>query len=153
MIPPMPTLEAIKTAIFQTYKKEDQKGMFFSLLDGNQILLASNGVVATDKPLDQLIDILYHGIVDKHLETQTVIADIILDIIPQTDVAALLSLSPTDNGILMINKSDKKSGIMLPWTAEVPDMKTALTKIKAKFGLAGDVEMYTFKTGKITITK
>jgi hypothetical protein len=42
---------------------------------------------------------------------------------------------------------------MLPWTPDIPDMKTAISKIKAKFGLSGDVEMYTFKTEKITISK
>lgn len=150
---PNPMLNQIKEAIFKKYKPEDQKGLFLSLLNGNKILLTSNGVIATDKPLGQLIDLLYNGIVAKHPETQTIIADIILDITPQNDVATLLSISPTDNGILMINKSDKKSGIMLPWTADIPDMKTALTKIKSKFGLSGDVEMYTFKTEKITIGK
>ena len=107
-------LDAIKEAIYKKYKTEEQKGLFFSLLDGNKILLASNGVIATDKPLGQLIDLLYNGIVAKHPETQIIIADIILDIIPQNDIATLLSISPTDNGILMINKSDKKSGVMLP---------------------------------------
>lgn len=146
-------LDAIKEAIYKKYKTEEQKWLFLSLLDGNKILLVSNGVIATDKPLGQLIDLLYNGIVAKHPETQIIIADIILDIIPQNDIATLLSISPTDNGILMINKSDKKSGVMLPWTADIPDMKTALTKIKTKFGLSGDVEMYTFKTEKINISK
>ena len=149
----MISLEQITAEVFKKYKKEDQKGLFLSLLDGNKNLLASNGVVATDKPLDQLIDILYHGIVEKYPMTETIFADIILDVTQQTDVAVLLSISPIDNGILMVNKAEKKSGIMLPWTADVPDMKTALNKIKAKFGLSGDVEMYTFTTNKIMIGK
>ena len=146
-------LEAIKNAIYKTYKPTDQKYLFLSLFDGNKNLLASNGVIATDKPLDQLIDILYTGIVSKHPETQSIVVDIVLDIVPQTDIATLLTLSPAENGVVIVDKWDKKSGVMLPWTADIADMKTALNKIKDKYGLAGDVEMYTFKTEKITISK
>jgi hypothetical protein len=39
--------------------------MFFSLFDKQNNLLFSNGVLETDKPMDKLIDTLYHGLMDK----------------------------------------------------------------------------------------
>jgi hypothetical protein len=63
----------------------------------------------------------------------------------------LLNISVADNGIFMIDKNGEKSGVMLPWTAEAKDMKSALGLIKQKFWLSGDVEIYTFKTEKFTI--
>ncbi|MEI7563732.1 MAG: hypothetical protein WCJ39_09185 [bacterium] len=146
-------LEAIKTAIFKTYKQEDLKGLFFSLFDANKNLLVSNGVITTDKPLGQLIDILYNAIVTKHPETQSIVVDIVTETTLQNDVATLLGLLPTENGLVILDKDDKKSGVILPGTAGITDMKTAITKTKEKFGLSGEVEMYTFKTEKISISK
>jgi hypothetical protein len=84
------------------------------LQDANNAILASNGVVQTDKPLDQLIDILYHGIVEKYPTAKTVVAEIIQELMPQTDVPALMNISVADNGIFMIDKNGEKSGVMLP---------------------------------------
>ena len=149
----MITLEQVKWEVLKKYKAEDQKCIFLSLFDGNKNLLASNGVISTDKPLGQIIDILYNGIVAKHPETTTIVADIVTEITPQTDVATLLGLSTAENGVVIVDKWDRKSGVMIPGTTGIADMKTALSKIKEKYGLAGDVEMYTFRTDKIAITK
>lgn len=146
-------LDAIKTAIYKKYKPEENRAIFLSLFDANKNLLVSNGVITTDKTLDQIITILYNAIVAKHPETQIITADIVTETTLQNDVATLLSISPTDNGVVILDKADKKSGVMLPGTPDIPDMKTAISKIKAKFGLSGDVEMYTFKTEKISISK
>lgn len=146
-------LDQIKAAIFAKYKAEENRAIFLSLFDTNKNLLVSNGVITTDKPLSQLIDILYTAIVTKHPETQSIVVDIVTETTLQNDVATLLSLSPMENGLVILDKSDKKSGVILPWTTGITDMKTAITKTKEKFGLSGDVEMYTFKTEKITISK
>ena len=146
-------LEQIKAAVFAKYKPEENRAIFLSLFDANKNLLVSNGVITTDKTLGQLIDILYNAIVTKHPETQSIVVDIVTETTLQNDVATLLSLSPTDNGLVILDKGDKKSGVILPGTAGITDMKTAIAKTKAKFGLSGEVEMYTFKTEKITITK
>ncbi len=144
-------LEQLKTAIFKTHKKEEIHWLFVTLRDANNVMLASNGVVQTDKHLDQLIDILYHGIVEKYPTAQTLVVDIIGELVLQNDAAKLVATSPTDNGIFVMERLGGKSGVMLPWTAEAKDMKTALTMIKQKFWLGGDVEIYTFKTEKFTI--
>ena len=146
-------LETIKKAVFAKYKAEENKAIFLSLFDANKNLLVSNGVITTDKTLGQIIDILYTAIVTKHPETQSIVVDIVTETTLQNDVATLLSLSPTDNGLVILDKGDKKSGVILPGTTVITDMKTAITKTKEKFGLSGDVEMYTFKTEKIMITK
>lgn len=145
-------LTDIKTNIFTKYKKEDIKGLFVTLYDKNNVMLASNGVIQTDKPLGQLIDILYHGIVEKFPTTQTLVAEVVQELTPQNDVPLLMTISLVDNGIFMISKEGDKSGVMLPGTAEAKDMKTALTMIKQKFWLSGDVEIYTFKTEKFTVS-
>lgn len=108
------TSEAIKKAIFAKYKPEETKGMFVSLFDEQKNLLASNGVLATDKPLDQLIDILENGIISKYPAAKTADIFIIQDVVSQTDVAKLMTVPPEKNGIFMIQKDGQKSGVMLP---------------------------------------
>lgn len=146
-------LDQIKAAIFAKYKPEENRAIFLSLFDANKNILVSNGVITTDKTLDQIITILYNAIVAKHPETEVITADIVTETTLQNDVTTLLGISPTDNGIVILDKGDKKSGVMLPGTSDIPDMKTAIAKIKAKFSLSGDAEIYTFKTEKITISK
>jgi len=110
----MISLEQIKSEVFKKYKPEENRAIFLSLFDANQNLLVSNGVISTDKTLDQIITILYNAIVAKHPETQNIVADLVTETTPQNDVATLLSISPTDNGVLILDKGDKKSGVMLP---------------------------------------
>lgn len=107
-------LDAIKEAIYKKYKPEENRAIFLSLFDTNKNLLVSNGVITTDKTLDQIITILYNAIVAKHPETQTITADIVTETTLQNDVTTLLGISPTDNGVVILDKGDKKSGVMLP---------------------------------------
>lgn len=58
-------LEAIKTKLFEKYDKNDSKGLFFSLFDKDGNLLVSNGVLQTDKNMNDLVEIISAGILDK----------------------------------------------------------------------------------------
>jgi hypothetical protein len=53
-------LEKIKEIVFSKYSKTDIKGLFISVFDEKKILLMSNGLAYPDKPLEQLIDTLFH---------------------------------------------------------------------------------------------
>jgi uncharacterized membrane protein len=107
-------LDTIKEAIYKKYKPEENRAIFLSLFDANKNLLVSNGVITTDKTLDQIITILYNAIVAKHPETEVITADIVTETTLQNNVATLLGISPTDNGVVILDKADKKSGVMLP---------------------------------------
>ena len=110
-------LEKIKAAIFTNHKPDEVSGVFVSLYDDKEILLASNGVVTTDKSLDVLIDMLYHGIVEKYPATHKLIAELVRTPTIQNDITQLLTLSPAEHGVLIISKNDQKSGVLLPGTA------------------------------------
>jgi hypothetical protein len=69
----------------------------------------------------------------------------------QKDAATLLKSSVVEQGICLISSDDTKSGVLLPGTPGVNDMKTAITLVKEKFGLTGNVQIYTFASDKIMI--
>ena len=144
-------LENIKTKILEKYKADEKRGLFLSLFDVNNTLLTSNGVLSTDKPLDQLIDLLYHGIVEKYPTCTYIIADFPGTLNLQNDATILLNSSVLEQGICLISPDDTKSGVLLPGTPGVTDMKTAITLVKEKFGLMGNVQIYTFTSDKIMI--
>ena len=142
-------LEKIKQKLLEFYHKEDKFWLFFSLFDVQNKLLISNGVVTTDKPLEELIDILYHAFLEKQANAHIIVIDIIKEIQVQPDIQKLLTLSAKDYGIFAINKETNISGIVLPDTAGVPDIKTALWLLKQKYNLSGNVEISTFTTRRI----
>ena len=82
---------------------------------------------------------------------QAIVIDIIQSYIPETDVNKLLALPTKDYGIFLVNNETKKSGVILPNTKGVTDIKSALTLIKQKYGISGNVSMYSFRTERITI--
>ncbi len=145
------TVDGIKTELFKKYKKEIQTGIFFSLFDRSNKLLASNGVLETDKSLNDLLDIMYTGIIMKYPGAKTIVADVVKNLTPQSDITTFMTLSPKEHGIFMINKTDNKSWVLLPNVVGVNDMKSAITFVKQRFWLSGTVEIYTFKTEKTII--
>ena len=58
-------LEDIKKLIYSKYKPEDKIWVFFSLFDDKWNLITSNGVLTTDKTLEEMINILYNWIIKK----------------------------------------------------------------------------------------
>lgn len=145
-------LNQIKLELSKHYKPEEKKGLFFSLYDVNSKILASHGTVETDKTINQLTDLIYNGLLAKHEHTtKTIVIDIIQSYIQETDINKLISLPTKDYGIFLVNNETKKSGAILPNTKGVNDIKTALGLIKQKYGISGNVSMYSFRTERITI--
>lgn len=144
-------LDIIKSNVFAKYPATENRWLFISIFDANNNLLASNGVVETDKNVDQLIDLLYHGLLEKYQWVKTILVDVVTEKTQQTDMQKLITLPITQYGICMISNTDNKSGAMLPNTKWIPDVRTALTNIKQKYQLWGNVSIYTFQTDRITI--
>jgi len=99
-----------------------------------------------------LTELIYNGLLSKneHL-TKTIVIDIIQSYILETDINKLLALPTKDYGVFLVNNETKKSGAILPGTKGVNDIKTALGLIKQKYGISGNVSMYSFRTERITI--
>lgn len=142
-------LDTIKTKIFDKYKKDDTRWLFFSLFDKDGKLMISNWVFETDKKVWDLIEIIYAGILDKEKGATIVVVDVVTEVIPESDMAKLLALSTKEYWVFLINNEMKKSGVVLPDTKWVWDIKTALWLIKQKYGVSGNVLIYVFKTDRI----
>jgi len=145
-------LNEIKAELMKHCKPEEKKGLFFSLFDVNGKLLTSNGAIQTDKTINELTDLIFNGLLAKHDHTtKTIVIDIIQSYVQETDVNKLLALPTKDYGVFLVNNETKKSWAILPGTKGVNDIKTALTLIKQKYGISGNVSMYSFRTERVTI--
>jgi len=145
-------LEALQSALFSKYPKTDLKGLFISTFDPNGSLISSNGVLEADKPLDQLLELLYHGIIEKEQNIKTMILDIVTSVREEKNMQELAQLSPKQYGISLASQQDpSKSGILLPDTKGVETIKQALLLIKQKHTLEGKVSIYTFTTERLTV--
>lgn len=145
-------LDRIKSKLFSFYDKNDKIGLFFSLYDNNNVLLISHGTLITDKSMNDLIDVLYHAIVEKETKTETIAIDIVREIQLKIDIANFMSLSPKEFWVFAVNKETQKTGVVLPNIKGVEDMQTALALMKQKHGLSWNVEISTFTTRRIAFT-
>jgi len=144
-------LEQIKEMIAKKYKMEDSKGLFFSVFDEKNTLLLSNWVLETDKPLGQLVELLYHWLVEKQPTAKKIVADIITEQHIEADMQKILGLSAVENWICAINNETKKSGIILPNTAGIATAKDALIAIKAKYQISWNISIIVFKTDRLAM--
>lgn len=145
-------LEKIKTKLFEKYKKEESKWLFFSLFDKDGNLLTSTGVLQTDKNMGDLIEIISAGILDKEKWAVSVAVDVVTEVTQETDMAKLMWLSTKDYGVFLINNETQKSWIILPNMRWVNDVKTALGLIKQKYQVSGNVMIYVFKTERMAFS-
>jgi len=145
-------LAEIKSELAKHCKPDEKKGLFFSLFDVHGKIIASNGTIETDKTTNELTDLIYNGLLAKHEHlTKTIVIDIIESYFQETDINKLLSLLTKDYGIFIVNNETKKSWVILPNTKGVNDVKTAITLIKQKYGISGNVSMYSFRSERVTI--
>ncbi|MEI6426500.1 MAG: hypothetical protein WCO66_04065 [Candidatus Absconditabacteria bacterium] len=145
-------LDKIKKMLFSFYDKNDKIGLFFSLYDANNALILSSGTLVTDKSMNDLVDILYHSILEKQTNVHTVTIDIVKEVQLKPDMANLMNLSPKEYGIFAINKESQKTGVILPNMQGVDTIQVALALIKQKHDLSGNVEISTFTTRRIAFT-
>jgi len=152
-------LEKIKTKLFEKYKKEESKWLFFSLFDKEGNVLTSTGVLQTDKNMWDLVEIISAGILDKEKWAVSVAVDVVTEVNQETDMQKLIWLSTKDYGLFLINNDHgpaslgtQKSWIILPNMKGVNDVKTALGLIKQKYQVSGNVMIYVFKTERMAFS-
>ena len=147
-------IEKIKELIYNKYKPEDKKWIFFSLFDEKWNLLISNWVLNTDKSLEDMINLLYNWILKKHeSKTKHIIIDIVNEIVEQKDVNSFLSMDPKINWVVLAETKWDKTWIMLPKMKWVTSMKQVLAWIKSKYQLQWDVTISTFTVDELILDK
>ena len=142
-------IEKIKSAVFAKYKKEDCKWVFLSVFDENNKLLMSNGALYTDKVLDNILDTLYHGLVEKYKNIAYIVVDIITDEEEITDVSTINEISLQEYWLAVI--AWDKYGVMLPNTAWVANVTQALQLIKQKDSLHWNAKIVKFHTDRLLV--
>lgn len=147
-------LEEIKKLIYSKYKAEDKIWVFFSLFDDKWNLIASNGVLTTDKTLEEMINILYNWIIKKEeAKIKHVIIDIVNEINEQKDVNAFLQMDPKTNWVLLAETKWDKTWVMLPNVRWITSMKQAIAWIKSKYQLQWDATISTFTVTELSLDK
>lgn len=142
-------LDDIKKVVFKKYKKTDTNGIFFSALDKDNNLIMSNGVVFSDKSLEQTIETIYHGLVEKHKDIETIIIDIVVDTKDISDPKEIQNISLEEYGLLL--STDNKSWVLLPNTEWVDNISLALKVIKEKNWLEWNAKITTFQTDRFAV--
>lgn len=142
-------LEKIKEAVFAEYKKEDCKWVFISVFDENNKLLMSNWALYTDKVLDNILDTLYHWLVEKYKNVAYIVVDIITDEEEITDVSKINEISLQEYWLAVI--AGDKYWVMLPDTAWVLNVTQALQLIKQKDSLQWNAKIVKFHTDRILV--
>ena len=147
-------IQEIKNLIYSQYKPDDKVGCFFSLFDGNGNLLVSSGVLTADKFLDDLINLLYNGVIkSQENKTKHVIIDVVKEITPQNDVNQFLQMDPKVNWVLLAETSWTKTGVMLPNMRWITTMKQVVAGIKSKYQLQWDVTISTFTVNELVLDR
>jgi len=147
-------LEEIKKIIYSKYKPEDKIWLFFSLFDEKWNLLISNGVLTTDKTLEEMINLLYNWILKKQeSKTKHIIIDVINEITEQKDAAAFLNMDPKNNWVLLAETTWEKTWLMLPNMKWITSMKQAIAWIKQKYQLQWDVTISTFTVNELILDR
>ena len=147
-------LEEIKKLIYTKYKAEDKTWVFFSLFDDKWNLIASNGVLTTDKTLEEMINILYNWIIKKEeAKAKHVVIDIVNKITEQKDVNVFLQMDPKTNWVLLAETTWNKTWVMLPNIKWITSMKQAIAWIKSKYQLQWDVTISTFTVNELILDR
>lgn len=145
-------LQEIKNLIYSKYKPEDKIWIFFSLFDDKWNLITSNGVLTTDKTLEDLINLLYNGIIKNHEnKTKHVIIDVVNEIVQQNNVNQFLQMDPKVNWVILSETTWNNTWVMLPNMKWITNMKQAIAGIKSKYQLQWDVTISTFTVDELAL--
>lgn len=147
-------LKNIKEVLFKEVNPEDKKGLFLSVCNQKKQLMDSQWVLHTDMPFREVVDTVYTTVsAKKERSIYYVICDIVDDVINVTNDPKVLDLSVKEFGFATIDTEDELSGVILPDTAWVSDVKSALYSLKQKYGIHGKIEIFAFRTIRIVIPK
>lgn len=142
-------LEKIKEIVFTKYPKTDIRWIFISVFDEKNNLLMSNGVAYSDRPLEQLIETMFHWLIEKHTNISQILIDIVTDIQEVVDLNEIPNISLQEYWLILTTQN--KSGILLPDTKWVSNISQALKAIKEKNWLDWNAQITKFKTDRFPI--
>ncbi len=145
-------LEKIKAILSENYDLNDARGIFISLFDENKKLLCSNGVLFTDKSLDEVISWLYPALIANQPTSRFVGIDIVLDIQQETNPQQIANINTKKYWIYVHSQGSDTSWVILPNTEKINDISSAVQAIKEKTKIGGQAEIYTFTTERKSAT-
>jgi hypothetical protein len=147
-------IDKIKQTLFKRYTSEEKKGLFITWFWKNKNVLVSQGVVVTDKPIRELVEILYNTHVAPIInEVFFVSIDVVTDLIEVAEPVEVLTKSPEEWWFIVSAVQSDKSGVILPAMEWLTDAKSALFYIKKKYGIDGNVDVAIFRTQRILLGK
>ncbi len=147
-------IEKIKIQIAQIVSLTSKVWLFVSAFDKNGNLIISNGVMKTDRSIEQLIESFYQGILKKkESEIKSLIFDIVDQLQLQNDPNILVKLSMKERGIFLVESEWQNSGVLLPNTKGVDTIQQWLSMIKQKYNLKSQVSVFIFKTKRVAINQ
>ena len=144
-------LEQIKALLFPKYQPTEKRWLFLSAFTPEWALISSNGTIDPEKPLEELVELLYHGIIEKEANVQHLAIDVVTEIQQESTVEQLQALNLQEFWLCLVGE-EGKSGAILPNTLWVTTVQQALTLVKEKYQLAGNATIYGFRTERIVIT-
>lgn len=148
----MLVIDKIKTQLSSEISLQTKAGLFFSAFDLKGQLLASNGVMKTDRTIEMLLQSFYLGILKKfEPQIKSLIFDVVEDIRLQNDPNVLIKLPLDQYGLFLVEGEGQNSGVLLPNTKGINTIQEALAAIKKKYNLNNQVSVFIFRTKKILI--
>jgi len=147
-------IEAIKKAVFKKFNPEEKKWAFLSWFDEAKNLQVSQWVVDTDRPLREILELLYAEHIEPWLKwLQFISVDVVAEIIEVQNPNELWEMSPEEFGLIIMDKEDEVTGVILPNTSWIVDMKWALYQIKQKYWIHWKADIAVFRTERIILSK
>lgn len=145
-------LDIIKNMLFAKYTPTEMRWIFLSSFTTDGQLISSHGTVETTKPMWELVELLYHALIEKEAQSTLIAVDIVLELKLETDIPHLQSLSMQEFGLCLIWEQGQ-SGAILPNTLGVTSVAQALWLIKQKYQLAGNATIYSFRAERMVAGK
>ena len=142
-------LEKIKKTVFQKYNKTDTRWVFVSGFDKTNKMIISSWVLYTDKSIEELIETLFHGLIEKHNNIAYIIIDIVTETVDVNNIGEIQSISLKDYWILI--STENKSWVILPNTKWIENIQETIQIIKEKNWLTWNAKIIKFKTDRLMI--
>lgn len=144
-------IEIIKEKISKNYNLDENKWFFVSCFDINNNLILSNWVLITDKSLNKVIDMIYHWLIEKNNNIKTIICDIVTSTQQKATLEEVNNINLSNEGICIQTIDNSKSWVLLPWTSWIHNIQEAFNAVKKKNNIEWNINIYSFKTDRITI--
>ncbi len=144
-------LEKLQQALEKKYKLRETKWLFISGFDKDGKLQYSQWVVESDKPLEELLQMIFTKFVEPVKDTKVITLDVVTTLFEETNITKIPTTPPKLYGFAIVDDTGD-TWVILPWTKGVADSKQALFLIKQKYWVNGKVKIFVFTTDRILVT-